>query len=58
MRRYSAARNGKRRSKTQGSTGKDPNFATQEAGIAETDIRFTGLLVLYNNMLQSLFKSQ
>ena len=34
------------------------NFATQEAGIAETDIRFTGLLVLYNNMLQSLFKSQ
>ncbi len=33
-------------------------FATQDAGIAETDIRFTGLLVLYNNMLQSLFKSQ
>ena len=33
-------------------------FATQEAGIAEADIRFTGLLVLYNNMLQSLFKSQ
>ncbi|MGB0458526.1 MAG: efflux RND transporter permease subunit [Porticoccaceae bacterium] len=33
-------------------------FATEEVGIAETDIRFTGLLVLYNNMLQSLFKSQ
>ena len=33
-------------------------FATQEIGIAETDIRFTGLLVLYNNMLQSLFQSQ
>ena len=33
-------------------------FATQEMGIAEDDIRFTGLLVLYNNMLQSLFKSQ
>lgn len=33
-------------------------FAMQEVGIAETDIRFTGLLVLYNNMLQSLFQSQ
>ncbi|MGB2106349.1 MAG: efflux RND transporter permease subunit [Porticoccaceae bacterium] len=33
-------------------------FATQEIGIAKNDIRFTGLLVLYNNMLQSLFKSQ
>ena len=33
-------------------------FATQEVDIAENDIRFTGLLVLYNNMLQSLFKSQ
>ena len=33
-------------------------FATQDAGIAQADIRFTGLLVLYNNMLQSLFKSQ
>jgi predicted RND superfamily exporter protein len=33
-------------------------FATKEVGIAEDDIRFTGLLVLYNNMLQSLFKSQ
>jgi predicted RND superfamily exporter protein len=33
-------------------------FATEEVGIAEKDIRFTGLLVLYNNMLQSLFKSQ
>ena len=33
-------------------------FATKEVGIAENDIRFTGLLVLYNNMLQSLFNSQ
>ena len=33
-------------------------FATQEVGIAKSDMRFTGLLVLYNNMLQSLFKSQ
>ena len=33
-------------------------YAIQEVGIAETDIRFTGLLVLYNNMLQSLFQSQ
>ena len=34
------------------------HYATQEVGIADTDIRFTGLLVLYNNMLQSLFQSQ
>jgi predicted RND superfamily exporter protein len=27
-------------------------------GIAQEDIRFTGLLVLYNNMLQSLYRSQ
>ena len=33
-------------------------FAIDEVGIAEENIRFTGLLVLYNNMLQSLFKSQ
>jgi predicted RND superfamily exporter protein len=33
-------------------------FAISEVGIAEENIRFTGLLVLYNNMLQSLFKSQ
>jgi predicted RND superfamily exporter protein len=33
-------------------------FAVEEVGIAEENIRFTGLLVLYNNMLQSLFKSQ
>ena len=33
-------------------------FAVEEVGIAEEDIQFTGLLVLYNNMLQSLFKSQ
>jgi len=33
-------------------------FAVDEVGIAEQDMRFTGLLVLYNNMLQSLFQSQ
>ena len=33
-------------------------YATQEVGIAKNNIRFTGLMVLYNNMLQSLFKSQ
>ena len=34
------------------------NFAVNEVGIAQADIRYTGLLVLYNNMLQSLYKSQ
>ena len=34
------------------------DYAVSELGMAEEDIRFTGLLVLYNNMLQSLFKSQ
>jgi predicted RND superfamily exporter protein len=34
------------------------DFAVNEVGIKQTDIRFTGLLVLYNNMLQSLYKSQ
>lgn len=34
------------------------DFAIKEVGIAQQDIRFTGLLVLYNNMLQSLYKSQ
>ena len=33
-------------------------FAVEEVGVAKENIRFTGLLVLYNNMLQSLFKSQ
>jgi predicted RND superfamily exporter protein len=33
-------------------------YAINDVGIAEENIRFTGLLVLYNNMLQSLFKSQ
>lgn len=31
---------------------------TGELGFADEQIRFTGALVLYNNMLQSLFKSQ
>ena len=34
------------------------DYAVNELGMAEENIRFTGLLVLYNNMLQSLFKSQ
>ena len=34
------------------------DYAVNEVGIASEDIHFTGLLVLYNNMLKSLFKSQ
>ena len=34
------------------------NYAVDEVGINPDDIRFTGILVLYNNMLQSLYKSQ
>jgi len=33
-------------------------FIVNEVGFAPEGIRFTGLLVLYNNMLQSLFQSQ
>jgi uncharacterized protein len=33
-------------------------FAVNEAGFKEEQVHFTGLLVLYNNMLQSLFHSQ
>ncbi|WP_299591204.1 MMPL family transporter [uncultured Microbulbifer sp.] len=33
-------------------------FAETDMGIAPENIRQTGMLVLYNNMLQSLFKSQ
>ena len=33
-------------------------FAIDEAGFDEKQVNFTGLLVLYNNMLQSLFTSQ
>lgn len=33
-------------------------FAIDEAGFKEEQVHFTGLLVLYNNMLQSLFRSQ
>ncbi|WP_066966513.1 RND family transporter [Microbulbifer sp. Q7] len=33
-------------------------YAENEMGIAPENIRQTGMLVLYNNMLQSLFKSQ
>jgi predicted RND superfamily exporter protein len=33
-------------------------FANVEVGIDQNNLRFTGILVLYNNMLQSLFKSQ
>ncbi|SHF05459.1 hypothetical protein SAMN04487965_1258 [Microbulbifer donghaiensis] len=34
------------------------NYAHDEMGIAPDNVHQTGLLVLYNNMLQSLFKSQ
>ncbi len=34
------------------------DFAVEEAGLAPEQVQFTGLLVLYNNMLQSLFYSQ
>ena len=34
------------------------DYAINDVGIAQEDIRFTGLLVLYNNMLQSLYRSQ
>ncbi|WOX06485.1 efflux RND transporter permease subunit [Microbulbifer pacificus] len=34
------------------------NFAENELGMAPENVRQTGMLVLYNNMLQSLFKSQ
>lgn len=34
------------------------NFAVNEIGIDQKNLRFTGILVLYNNMLQSLFESQ
>lgn len=33
-------------------------FAIDEAGFKEGQVEFTGLMVLYNNMLQSLFHSQ
>ena len=33
-------------------------YAIDEVGIAPENIRLTGILVLYNNMLQSLYKSQ
>lgn len=33
-------------------------FAIDEAGFKEDQVQFTGLMVLYNNMLQSLFHSQ
>lgn len=34
------------------------NYAVQELGLAPEQVRVTGLIVLYNNMLQSLFGSQ
>ncbi len=33
-------------------------FAIDEAGFEDEQVHFTGLMVLYNNMLQSLFRSQ
>jgi uncharacterized protein len=34
------------------------HYATHDAGFKPEQVHFTGMLVLYNNMLQSLFKSQ
>ncbi|WP_041522791.1 efflux RND transporter permease subunit [Gilvimarinus agarilyticus] len=34
------------------------NYAINEVGFAPEQVHFTGMLVLYNNMLQSLFRSQ
>jgi predicted RND superfamily exporter protein len=34
------------------------NYAINQVGLKEEQIHFTGMLVLYNNMLQSLFHSQ
>lgn len=34
------------------------NFLTSDLGLADEQIHFTNMYVLYNNMLQSLFKSQ
>ncbi len=34
------------------------NHATTELGFEQEQVRFTGMLVLYNNMLRSLFSSQ
>ncbi|WP_368045338.1 RND family transporter [Gilvimarinus gilvus] len=34
------------------------NFAIDDVGLASEQVQFTGMLVLYNNMLQSLFTSQ
>ncbi len=34
------------------------NFAINEVHLAPEQVHFTGMLVLYNNMLQSLFRSQ
>lgn len=33
-------------------------FTQEDMGLAQDQVRFTGMLVLYNNMLQSLFHSQ
>jgi len=38
--------------------GEIRKFAVEEMGLKPEQIQFTGMLVLYNNMLQSLFKSQ
>ncbi len=34
------------------------SYGTEELGMAQEDVQVTGLIVLYNNMLQSLFGSQ
>src|SRR5690606_34298397 len=34
------------------------DYAINDVGLASEQVNFTGMLVLYNNMLQSLFRSQ
>jgi len=34
------------------------DFAVNKVGLKQEQVHFTGMLILYNNMLQSLFKSQ
>jgi predicted RND superfamily exporter protein len=34
------------------------NYLTEEFGLADEQVRLSGMLVLYNNMLESLFRSQ
>ncbi|MBQ0712033.1 MAG: MMPL family transporter [Porticoccus sp.] len=61
---YNQARITLRVNETQGELNRNDllakinQFAITEAGFEADQVNFTGLLVLYNNMLQSLFRSQ